>query len=59
MKCDIQKDIMSQSSYFKSRSDPVTLGEVGGGPKIMENAQIGGIGMKLGGKNKQKSQIRD
>ena len=30
-----------------------------GEPKIMENAWIGGIGMKLGGKNKQKSYIRD
>ena len=30
-----------------------------GEPKIMENAKIGGIGMKLGGKNKQKSYIRD
>ena len=30
-----------------------------GEPKIMENAYIGGIGMKFGGKNKQKSYIRD
>ena len=30
-----------------------------GEPKIMENAYIGGIRMKLGGKNKQKSYIRD
>ena len=28
MKYDIQKDIVSQSSYFKSRPDPVTLGEL-------------------------------
>ena len=31
MKFDFWKDIMSQSSYFKSRPDPVTLGEFGGG----------------------------
>ena len=55
MEFDIQKDIASQSYYFKSQPDLVTLGGVWGGPKIMENAQIGGIGMKLGGKNKQKS----
>ena len=30
-----------------------------GAPKIMENAQNGGIGMKLGGENNQKSYIRD
>ena len=28
---DIWKDIVSQSSYFKSRPDPVTLGGFGGG----------------------------
>ena len=27
---DIWKDIVSQSSYFKSRPDPVTLGGAGG-----------------------------
>ena len=26
---------MFQMSYFKSRPDPVTLGGVGGGPKIL------------------------
>ena len=31
MKFDVWKDIVSQSSYFKSRPDPVTLGGVGGG----------------------------
>ena len=31
MKFDIWKDIMSQSSYFKYRPDPVTLGGVGSG----------------------------
>ena len=39
MKFDVWKDIVSQSSYFKSRPDPVKLGGVGGGgPKILENA---------------------
>ena len=28
---DIYKDFVSQSSYFKSHPDPVTLGGVGGG----------------------------
>ena len=42
---------MSQSSYFKSRPDLVTLGGVGREkPKILENTQSGGIGRKLGGK---------
>ena len=31
MKLDVWKDIVSQSSYFKSRPDPVTFGGVGGG----------------------------
>ena len=31
MKFDYWKDIVSQSSYFKSRPDPVTLQGVGGG----------------------------
>ena len=31
MKFDILKDLMSQNSYFKSRPDLVTLGEVDGG----------------------------
>ena len=37
MKFDVWKDIVSQSSYFKSRLDSVT---VGGGvePEILENA---------------------
>ena len=38
MKCDVWKDILSQSSCFKSRPDMVTFGEVGEGPKILENA---------------------
>ena len=60
MKFDVWNDIVSQSSYFKSRPDLMTLGGVGGGkPKILENTQSGGIGMKLDGKNKRKSQIHD
>ena len=31
MKLDIWKEFMSQSSYFKSRPDLLTLGGVGGG----------------------------
>ena len=62
MKFDVWKDIVSQSSYFKSRPDLVT--SRGGGscreePKILENAYSGGIEMKLGGKNNNKSYIRD
>ena len=37
MKFDVWKDIVSKSSYFKSRPDLVTLEELGG-PKILENA---------------------
>ena len=38
MKLDIQKDLVSQCSYFKSRPDTVTLGGFGRGkPKILEN----------------------
>ena len=56
IKFDVGKDIVSQSSYFKSRPDQVKLGGVGvGKPKILENTYSGGIGMKLGGKNKHKS----
>ena len=53
MKFDIW--IVSQSSYFKVWPDPVTLGRVELEPKILEYAYSGGIGMKLSGKNKQKS----
>ena len=35
MKFDVWKDIVSQSTYLKSRPDPVTFG---GGPKVLENA---------------------
>ena len=38
---------MSQSSYFKSRPDLLTLEGVGGGN--LENTWSGRIGMKLGG----------
>ena len=48
---------MSQSSYFKSRPDLLTLGELEG--EILENVWSRGIGMKLGGYNKQMSLIRD
>ena len=54
MKFDTWKDIVSQSSYLKFRPDPVK-GKLGVEPKILENAQSGGIGMKLGRKNKHKS----
>ena len=30
MEFDVWKDILPQSSYFKSGSDPVTLGEIEG-----------------------------
>ena len=39
---------MSQSSYFKSRPDLLTLGGVGGG-NFGKNTWSGGFGMKLGG----------
>ena len=39
---------MSQSSYFKSRPDLLTLGGVGG-EESWKNTWSGGIGMKLGG----------
>ena len=38
MKFYVWKDVVSQSSYFKSRPDPLKLGGVGGEPKILENA---------------------
>ena len=37
MKFDVWNDIVSQSSYFKSRPDLMTLGELEGEPKILEN----------------------
>ena len=47
MNFDILKEFMSQSSYFKSRPDLLTSGELEG--EILENTWSGGIGMKLGG----------
>ena len=44
MKFNIEKDLVSQSSFFKSRLDPVTLG----GGAIL----FGGVGM--GGGNLEK-----
>ena len=38
MKFYFWKDIMSQSSYFKSWPDPVKSKSGGGEPKILENA---------------------
>ena len=38
MNFDVWKVIVSQSFYFKSRPDLVTLGGVAGEPKILENA---------------------
>ena len=41
MKYHIEKDLVTQISYFEFRSDPVSLGgELGGGeePEILENA---------------------
>ena len=37
MKFDIQKELMSQSSYFKSRPDVLTLGDLEG--EILENTE--------------------
>ena len=37
MKFDIEKDLVTQTSYFKSRLDPVSLGGAGG-LEILENA---------------------
>ena len=34
MEFDVWNDIVSQSSYFKSRPDLMTLGEVGGGGSL-------------------------
>ena len=56
MQFDVWKDIVSESCHFKFRPDLVTLGGVWRGkPKILENTWSGGIGLKLGGKNKHKS----
>ena len=45
MKFDVGKDIVSQSSYFKSRLDPVTLGRVGvGNLKSWKTLRVEGSG---------------
>ena len=45
MKFDVWKDIVSQSSYFKSRLDPVTLGRVGvGNLKSWKTHRVEGSG---------------
>ena len=41
MKFDISKDIVSQRFYFKSRPDPVTLGELGGGGDLKSWKTVG------------------
>ena len=43
MKFHILKDSVTQISYFKSRLDPVSLGELGG-PEIFEKAWSERIG---------------
>ena len=60
MKFDVYKDLITHTSYLKSRPDPVTFGRVEGGkPEILENTYGGETGMDLGRKNKHKSYIRD
>ena len=45
MKFDVWKDIVSQSCYFKSRPDLVTLGEFGGGNlKSWKTLRVEGLG---------------
>ena len=46
MKFEVWKDIVSQSSYFKSRPDPVALGELGG-LKSWKTLRVGGSGRNL------------
>ena len=59
MKFDVCK-VVFQSSYFKSRLDPVTLGGVeGGNLKSSKTLRVEGSGMKPGGKNRDKSWRRD
>ena len=43
MKFEVWKDIVSQSSYFKSRLDPVTLGGVGGETGTLGKCENWGI----------------
>ena len=44
MKFDVWKDIVSQSSYFKSQPDPVTLGGVEGNLKSWKMLRVEGSG---------------
>ena len=45
MKFDVWKDIVSQSSYFRSRPVLVTLGGVGGGNlKFWKSLRVEGLG---------------
>ena len=44
MKFDVWKDIVSQSSYFKSRPNPVTLGGVGGDLQSWKTFRVEGSG---------------
>ena len=51
MKFDVWKDILSQTSYFKSQLDLVTLGEFGeGNLKSWEMLRVEGLGWNLVGK---------
>ena len=51
MKFDVWKDIVSQSSYSKSRLDPVTLRGVGGrNLKSWKKLRVEGSGSNLMGK---------
>ena len=40
MKFEVRKNIVSQSPYFKSRPDPVTLGGVGGDLKSWKTLRV-------------------
>ena len=44
MKFEVWKDIVSQSSYFKSRLDLVTLGGIEGGLKSWKTLRVEGSG---------------
>ena len=55
MKFEVWKDVVSQSCYFKSRPELVSLEGLGGGNlKSWKTLRVFS-GMKLGGKNKHKS----
>ena len=44
MKFEFWKDIVSQSSYFQFRLDPVTLGELRGNLKSWKTLRVEGSG---------------